>query len=101
MVLALEGSLSGWGPARWILCWIHAWDRLTPVDETMRALDDLVRAGKILYLGVADFPAWVVARANTLAELKGWSSFAALQVQYSLAERTGEGDLILFCDQDQ
>lgn len=60
----------------------------------MRALDDLVRAGKILYLGVSDYPAWLVARANTLAEFKGWTPFIALQIQYSLVERTPERDLI-------
>jgi aryl-alcohol dehydrogenase-like predicted oxidoreductase len=60
----------------------------------MRALDDVVRAGKVLYVGISDAPAWVVSRANTLAELKGWSPFAALQIQYSLADRTPERDLM-------
>ena len=76
------------------LLWVHAWDELTPIEEVMRALDDLVRAGKILYVGVSDYPAWLVARANTLAELKGWTPFIALQIQYSLVERTPERDLI-------
>jgi len=60
----------------------------------MRALDDVVRAGKVLYVGISDAPAWVVSRANTLAELKGWSPFTALQIQYNLADRTPERDLL-------
>jgi aryl-alcohol dehydrogenase-like predicted oxidoreductase len=76
------------------LLWVHAWDEMTPVEEVMRALDDLVRAGKILYVGVSDYPAWVVSRANLLAEMKGWTPFIALQIQYSLIERTPERDLI-------
>lgn len=94
MVESVEGSLKRLGTDYIDLYWVHAWDRLTPIEETMRALDDLVRSGKILYIGVSDYPAWVVSRANTLAELKGWSSFAALQVEYSLIERTPERDLI-------
>lgn len=74
--------------------WVHAHDVFTPAEETLRALDDAVRAGKILYLGISDAPAWWVARANTLAELRGWSAFAGLQIQYSLIERTVERELI-------
>jgi aryl-alcohol dehydrogenase-like predicted oxidoreductase len=69
------------------LYWVHVYDRRTPLEETMRALDDQVRAGKILYAGISDAPAWVVARANTLAELRGWSPFIGLQVPYSLLQR--------------
>jgi aryl-alcohol dehydrogenase-like predicted oxidoreductase len=69
------------------LLWVHIWDPHTPVEETVRALDDLVRAGKVLYTGFSDVPAWVVARANTLAELRGWTSFAGLQLSYSLLQR--------------
>ncbi len=76
------------------LYWMHFWDRLTPIDETMRALDDLVRAGKVRYLGFSDTPAWKCAQAQTLAELKGWTPLIALQIEYSLLERTVEGDLI-------
>ncbi|MGA7105830.1 MAG: aldo/keto reductase, partial [Candidatus Deferrimicrobiaceae bacterium] len=64
------------------------------VEETMRALDDMVRAGKILYVGISDAPAWVVSRANTLADLMGWSAFAGLQIPYSLIERTPERELL-------
>jgi aryl-alcohol dehydrogenase-like predicted oxidoreductase len=80
------------------LLWVHAWDPLTPVDELMRALDDQVRAGKVLYVGMSDAPAWTVSRANTLAESRGWSPFSAIQVAYSLVERTAERDLIPMAD---
>lgn len=64
--------------------WVHMWDRATPLEETMRALDDAVRAGKVLYVGISDAPAWVVARASTLADWRGWSAFIGLQVPCSL-----------------
>jgi aryl-alcohol dehydrogenase-like predicted oxidoreductase len=67
---------------------------MTPVEEVMRALDDLVRAGKVLYVGVSDTPAWVVSRANTMAELRGWTPFVGLQIRYSLIDRTAEADLL-------
>lgn len=76
------------------LLWLHAWDYTTPVEEVMRALDDLVRMGKVFYVGVSDTPAWIVSRANLLAELRGWSPFIALQVEYSLLERTPERELL-------
>jgi aryl-alcohol dehydrogenase-like predicted oxidoreductase len=72
------------------LLYLHMWDHMTPVEEVMRGLDDLVRQGKVLYVGISDTPAWVVAEANTLAELRGWSRFVALQVPYSLADRAIE-----------
>lgn len=75
------------------LFWLHMWDYLTPVDEVMRGLDDLVHSGKVLYIGVSDTPAWIVARANMLAELRGWSQFIALQIPYSLAGRDAEREL--------
>jgi aryl-alcohol dehydrogenase-like predicted oxidoreductase len=76
------------------LYWVHARDYLTPIDEVMRGLDDLVRAGKVLYIGVSDTPAWVVSQANTLAELRGWSRFVGLQIRYSLVDRTVERELL-------
>jgi aryl-alcohol dehydrogenase-like predicted oxidoreductase len=76
------------------LYWVHIWDQLTPVEEVMRGLDDLVRQGKILYTGISDAPAWWVAQANTLAELRGWSRFVAIQVEYSLIQRTVERELV-------
>ena len=81
------------------LLWVHIWDSLTPIEETMRALDDVVRAGKVLYVGISDTPAWVVSRANTLAELRGWSSFAGLQLPYSLVQRDIERELLPMADE--
>ncbi|WP_248961812.1 aldo/keto reductase [Sphaerisporangium perillae] len=74
--------------------WVHLWDRHTPIEETMRALDDAVTAGKVLYIGISDAPAWVVSRANTLAEWRGWTPFAGLQVPYSLLNRDIERELL-------
>jgi aryl-alcohol dehydrogenase-like predicted oxidoreductase len=76
------------------LLWLHMFDGTTPVEEILRGLDDLVRAGKVLYVGVSDAPSWFVAQANTLAELRGWSRFIALQVPYSLAARDVERELL-------
>jgi len=76
------------------LLWVHAWDSMTPVDEVMRGLDDLIRSGKVLYAGISDTPAWVVSSANTMAELMGWSRFIGLQIEYSLFQRHAERDLI-------
>jgi aryl-alcohol dehydrogenase-like predicted oxidoreductase len=94
MVQSVEASLKRLGTDYIDLYWLHVWDRVTPVEEVMRALDDLVRAGKILYVGVSDVPAWKIAQANTLAELRGWTPFTALQIEYNLALRDGERDLI-------
>jgi aryl-alcohol dehydrogenase-like predicted oxidoreductase len=76
------------------LYWMHCWDRWTPVDETMRALDDLVTSGKVRYIGFSDTPAWKVSQAQTIAHLRGWAPLVALQIEYSLLERTVEGELI-------
>ncbi len=76
------------------LYWMHCWDRFTPVDETMRALDDLVAAGKVRYVGFSDTPAWKCAEAQVTARLRGWAPLVALQIEYSLLERTVEGELI-------
>ena len=76
------------------LYWMHFNDPHTPVDETLRALDDLAAAGKVRYIGFSDTPAWRCAEAQTLARLRGWTPLAALQIEYSLMERTVEGDLM-------
>jgi aryl-alcohol dehydrogenase-like predicted oxidoreductase len=76
------------------LFYLHAWDFTTPVDEVMRGLDDLVRAGKVTYLGVSDIPAWQASRMQMLADLRGWAPLVALQIEYSLIERTVERDLV-------
>lgn len=94
MVEALNASLRRLGMDYVDLYWMHAWDELTPIEEVLRGLDDLMRAGKILYVGISDAPAWWIARANTLAELRGWTPFVALQVEYNLVERTVERELL-------
>lgn len=76
------------------LYWLHAWDRTTPIDETMRALDALVEQGKVRYLGFSDTPAWKTAQAHTMAQLRGWAPLVALQIEYSLLQRTVEGELV-------
>jgi aryl-alcohol dehydrogenase-like predicted oxidoreductase len=94
MVQAVEASLKRLQTSYIDLYWVHIWDGLTPVEEVMRALDDLVRQSKVLYVGISDAPAWWVAQANTLAHLRGWSPFVGLQVEYSLMERTPERELM-------
>jgi aryl-alcohol dehydrogenase-like predicted oxidoreductase len=76
------------------LFYLHIWDDITPIDEVLRGMDDLIRQGKVNYAAISDTPAWVVAKGNTLAELMGWSQFVALQVEYSLLARTPERELI-------
>jgi aryl-alcohol dehydrogenase-like predicted oxidoreductase len=76
------------------LFWVHMWDYTTPVEEVMRGLDDLITQGKVHYIGISDTPAWVISRANMLAELRGWSQFVALQIEYSLLQRGAERDLL-------
>ncbi|MCK4608881.1 MAG: aldo/keto reductase [Gammaproteobacteria bacterium] len=76
------------------LYWLHCFDKHTPIEETMMALDDLVKSGKVRYIGFSDTPAWKVAQAQTLATLRGWSPLVALQIEYSLIQRTVEGELI-------
>ncbi|MCC8425438.1 aldo/keto reductase [Mucilaginibacter sp. UR6-11] len=76
------------------MLYLHIWDDITPIDEVMRGLDDLIRQGKVNYAAISDTPAWVIAKGNTLAELMGWSQLIALQVEYSLIQRTPERELI-------
>lgn len=76
------------------LYWLHIWDQMTPLEEIMRGFDDLTRAGKILYAGISDALAWWIARGNTIAELRGWTQFVGLQIEYSLLERTPERELL-------
>jgi aryl-alcohol dehydrogenase-like predicted oxidoreductase len=91
---ACEGSLRRLQTDYIDLYWMHCWDRFTPVEETLRALDDLVAAGKVRYVGFSDTPAWKVAQAQTIAGFRGWAPLVALQIEYSLAERTVEGELV-------
>ena len=94
MVQAVEASLKRLQTDYIDLYWVHIWDQITPVEEVMRGLDDLVRQGKVLYVGISDAPAWWIAQANTLAHLRGWSPFVGLQIEYRLIERTVERELI-------
>jgi aryl-alcohol dehydrogenase-like predicted oxidoreductase len=94
MMRSVEESLRRLDTGFIDLLWVHAWDFVTPVDEVLRGLDDLVRSGKVHYIGISDTPAWVVSQANTMAELRGWTSFAGLQVEYSLLQRGPERDLL-------
>jgi aryl-alcohol dehydrogenase-like predicted oxidoreductase len=94
MMQALNKSLKRLKTDYVDIYWLHAWDFLTPVDEVMRGLDDLVRSGKVLYIGISDAPAWVVAQANTLADAHGSTPFTSMQLEYSLVERTIEREHI-------
>ena len=94
MMRSVEASLKRLNTEFIDLLYLHIWDDLTPIDEIMRGLDDLVRSGKVNYIAISDTPAWMVAKANTMAELMGWSQLVALQVEYSLIQRTPERDLI-------
>jgi aryl-alcohol dehydrogenase-like predicted oxidoreductase len=87
LVQSLEASLRRLGTDYIDLYWIHAWESRTPIEEAMRALDDMVQAGKVLYIGMSNAAAWTVAQANTMTDFKGWTPFVALQMQYSLVPR--------------
>jgi aryl-alcohol dehydrogenase-like predicted oxidoreductase len=76
------------------LYYLHVWDAMTPVEEVLRGFDDLVRQGKVIYVGISDTPAWEVSRMQAIAELRGWAPLIALQVEYSLVQRSAERDLL-------
>ena len=94
LVQSLEASLRRLGTDYVDLLWLHMRDGITPIDEIVRALDDQVRLGKVLYVGISDSPAWLVAQANTLADLRGWSPFVAVQLPYNVADRDAERDVL-------
>lgn len=94
MMRAVEGSLKRLNTDYIDMLWVHAYDDDTPFEETIRALDDLVRQGKINYIGISDTPAWVVSASNVMAELRGWTQFIGLQAEYNLLQRDAERDLI-------
>ncbi|HEX9444489.1 MAG TPA: aldo/keto reductase [Candidatus Binatia bacterium] len=94
MFRSVEESLKRLKTDRIDLYWAHFADGLTPIEEIVRAFDDLARAGKIIYAGLSNFPAWRVARADLLAELRGWAPLAGIQIEYSLAERTADRELL-------
>jgi aryl-alcohol dehydrogenase-like predicted oxidoreductase len=94
MVRAVEGSLERLKTDRIDLYWVHHQDGVTPIEEVLRGLDDLVTSGKILHAGFSNFPAWRVARAQTIAELRGWAPVTGIQVEYSLVERSADRELL-------
>jgi len=94
MVRSVEESLRRLRTDRIDLLWLHIWDATTPIDEVVRAFDDLTAAGKVLYVGCSDTPAWEIARANTMADLLGMTPLIAIQIEYSLLERGGDNDLL-------
>ncbi|WP_101758122.1 aldo/keto reductase [Oceanicoccus sp. KOV_DT_Chl] len=98
MVQALEGSLKRLNTDYVDVYWLHCWDFLTSPEEVMRGLDDLISAGKIQYIGISNTPAWAVAQANTLAELRGWHRFAGLQLKYNLVTRDIEAEYFPMAD---
>ena len=98
LVQSLDASLRRLGTPYVDVLFVHIWDLRTSVTEVMRSLDDVVRSGKALYVGISDTPAWKVAQCNTLASLRGWSPFVGLSTQYSLVERSAERDLLPMCD---
>lgn len=99
LLRSVEASLKRLNTSYIDILWLHAWDFHTPIEEVMRGLDDLVRSGKVHYIGISDTPAWIVSAANTEARLRGWTSFTGLQVEYSLIQRTPERDLIPMAQQ--
>ncbi len=94
LVRSVEASLKRLQTDYIDLLWVHMWDFTTPIEEVMRALDDLVRAGKILYIGASNVPAWICAQGNTIAGFQGQTPFSALQVEYNVVERSAERDYI-------
>src|SRR5258707_2555644 len=94
MMQAVEASLTRLQTDYIDLYWVHMWDQITPVEEVMRGLDDVIRQGKVLYVGISDAPAWWIVQANTLSQVRGWSPFVGLQIEYSLIERSVERELV-------
>jgi aryl-alcohol dehydrogenase-like predicted oxidoreductase len=94
----VEGSLRRLQSDHIDLYQIHSWDATTPIEETLRALDDLVRSGKVRYIGASNFAAWQLARANLLAEVHGWSSFVTIQNHYHMFEREIEREVVPYCN---
>ncbi|XXX73211.1 aldo/keto reductase [Sorangium sp. So ce134] len=94
MVRSVEASLGRLSTDYIDILYLHAWDGTTPVEEVLRAMDDLVRSGKVLYVAISDAPAWQVSRMQAIADLRGWAPLVALQIEYSLIQRTVERELI-------
>ncbi len=99
MVRSVEGSLKRLKTDYIDLLWAHIYDFTTPMDEMLRAMDDLVRQGKVLYIGASNYPAWWMARANTIADFHGWTPFVATQLEYAITERSCEPEFMPMCDE--
>jgi aryl-alcohol dehydrogenase-like predicted oxidoreductase len=94
LVQSVDASLKRLNTSYIDLLWVHIWDPMTPIEEVMRALDDMIRSGKILYIGISDAPAWVVSYADAIAKLRGWTPFVGIQIMYNLIERSAERELL-------
>ena len=94
---AVEGSLRRLRTDHIDVYYIHRWDDATPIEETLRALDDLIRQGKVRYIGGSDFASWQLAHANVLAEFRGWTAFAVMQSHYHMLERDVEREVLPYC----
>ena len=94
MMQSVEASLKRLKTDYIDLYWLHIWDFLTPIEEVLRAFDDLVRRGKVLHIGISNTPSWIVSQANAIADLSGWTQFVGLQIEYNLIERTAERELL-------
>ena len=99
MVQTVERSLRRLHTDRIDLLWMHMWDGITPIEEVMRALDDLVAAGKVIAAGISDTPAWVISRGIAISELRGWTVPCAIQLPYSVAGRDAERELLPMASQ--
>ena len=97
IVQALEASLGRLQSDHVDVYYMHRWDPTTPLDETLRALDDLIRQGKIGYIGASAYAAWQLAQANMLAELRGWIPFVVLQSEYNMFQRQVEQEVLPYC----
>ncbi|MFA4924748.1 MAG: aldo/keto reductase [Ignavibacteriaceae bacterium] len=98
LVQSVEGSLKRLNTEYVDLLYLHAWDFTVGIEEVLRNLQYLVQAGKVLHIAISDTPAWIIAQGNAIAELRGWSSFVAVQAEYSLTQRTPERDIIPMCN---
>lgn len=94
LVQSVDASLKRLNTNYIDLLWVHVWDPMSPIEEVMRALDDMVRSGKILYVGISDAPAWVISHADAIAEFRGWTPFVGIQIMYNLVERSAERELL-------
>jgi aryl-alcohol dehydrogenase-like predicted oxidoreductase len=94
LIRSVDASLKRLNTPYIDLLWVHIWDPMTPIEEVIRALDDMIRSGKILYIGISDVPAWVVSYADAIAKLRGWTPFIGIQIMYNLIERSAERELL-------